>query len=307
MTTPKTCDEMRELIGNFLQTADSSEAQRLWDIITCQRGPDSPSERPDMTEAESATAYRLRRERKRATVEVIRKQAFGGVVGGAARWRDDIKYVTLPPQNEWDHFDRHVEKAARAMGLEVKIQEKEEEKEKKNEVVVELKSPLKTTPGTKTLPANGGIASKTPTIQGKLPLAKDLNKYKEYLAVYGHMLDMLNKKENLSPIEELQQHDAKFKIKYYTELVEDKLKQIETLKAALPEEAKKNQQATAELVNMAQLEAVLGEANQECAPIGPAKVYVIDSVPIAAHKQVSLSPWESVWDQWVDKHAPKEE
>lgn len=125
MKTPTTCDEMRKLIGTFLSTAPHNERQRLWDIITCQRGPDSPSERGDMADSEASAAYRLRRERKRDTVEVIRAQSFGGVVGGAARYRTDINYVTLPPSSEWDHFDRHVSKAANALGLEVRFKKEE--------------------------------------------------------------------------------------------------------------------------------------------------------------------------------------
>ena len=123
--TPKTCDEMRTLIGKFLSTAPGYEASRLWDIITCQRGPDSPSERGDMSPTEASQAYAGRRARKRETVEVIRAQSFGGVVGGAARSRKDINYVVVPPEKERDHFDRHVVKAAQALGLEVRVKEEE--------------------------------------------------------------------------------------------------------------------------------------------------------------------------------------
>lgn len=117
---PKTCDEMRALVGEFLSTAPGNERQRFWDIITCQRGPDSPSERGEMADSEASAAYQLRRKRKRDTVEVIRAMSFGGVVGGAARYRTDIQYVTLPPSSQWDHFDRHVYKAAMALGIEIR-------------------------------------------------------------------------------------------------------------------------------------------------------------------------------------------
>lgn len=131
---PATCDEMRGLIGEFLKRGDS-EAQRLWDIITCQRGPDAPSEVGGGADQSNSEAYNLRRERKRDTVEVIRAQSWNGVVGGCARYRTDIKYVTVEPPSRQDHFARHVVKAASALGLEIKYK-----KDKKGEdpgVVVE--------------------------------------------------------------------------------------------------------------------------------------------------------------------------
>lgn len=124
---PATCDEMRDLIGKFLKRGDS-EAQRLWDIITCQRGPDHPSEDGTMANNEASEAYQARRKRKRDTVEVIRAKSWGGVVGGCARYRTDIDYVTVEPPNEQDHFARHVVKAADALGLEVKFKKPRNEK-----------------------------------------------------------------------------------------------------------------------------------------------------------------------------------
>jgi hypothetical protein len=91
----------------------------MWSIITCMRGPDSPSERPDMSEAEHAAAYRARRDRKFKTVEVIRGASVGHV--GSARVRYDT-FITLPPKSLWDHFDRHCHEAAQALGLEVRIE-----------------------------------------------------------------------------------------------------------------------------------------------------------------------------------------
>lgn len=120
---PLTCDEMRALIGAFLKTG-GSEAQRLWDIITCQRGPDSPSERDEMPREEFDQVYCARRVRKRETGEVIRAQSFFGVVGGSARSRKDIDYVILPADKRtWDHYDRHVYKAAKALRLMIQYKE----------------------------------------------------------------------------------------------------------------------------------------------------------------------------------------
>lgn len=114
-----TLDELRGLIGIILDSNPNSG--KFWDIITCQRGPDSPSERGDLSEDKNEEAYRARRERKFKTVEVIRAASFGGVVGGAARSHKGSS-VTLPPHAKWDHFDRHVHRAATVLGLDIKIE-----------------------------------------------------------------------------------------------------------------------------------------------------------------------------------------
>lgn len=119
-------EELRKMMGEIIDHNPSSG--KFWDLITCLRGPDSPSETPSMTSAESSAAYSGRRARKADTVEVIREKAFFGSVGGAARHRDDRDYVLLPPREEWDHFDKHVDRAARAIGLEVRIKGKEKGK-----------------------------------------------------------------------------------------------------------------------------------------------------------------------------------
>jgi len=116
--TKLSLDEMRQLIGQYV--TQNKNGSQLWDILTALRGPDSPSERASMTSAESSAAYAGRRKRKRQTVEVIRGKALLGMVGGAARYRTDINYVELPPTSEWDHFDKHVDRAAKALGIEVK-------------------------------------------------------------------------------------------------------------------------------------------------------------------------------------------
>lgn len=90
----------------------------LWSVITCLRGPDFPSERPNMSEAEHKKAYKARRDRKFDTVEIIRAASVGQV-GGARVHVDD--HVTLPPKDQWDHFDKHVARAAAALGLKVKL------------------------------------------------------------------------------------------------------------------------------------------------------------------------------------------
>lgn len=93
-------------------------ASQAWDVMGIIRGPDFPSERADMSPAEHATAYKGRRERKFNTVEILREAMFFGVVGGGARHHKS-SVVILPPRSHWDHFDRHVERAARALGIRI--------------------------------------------------------------------------------------------------------------------------------------------------------------------------------------------
>lgn len=135
--TTMTFDEMRKQIGEWLQ---SDEGGRLWDLLTCLRGPDSPSELVNVHSAENSANYKLRRERKYDTVEVIRQKAFFGVVGGSARHHDQ-DYVVVNPPDEQDHFDRHVLKAAYALGLEVRVKEKEKKLSNKTECEVIINLP----------------------------------------------------------------------------------------------------------------------------------------------------------------------
>lgn len=107
--------EKRAIIGKWLNGSDGC---KLWDLMCGLRGPDSPSERDDMTSAQSAAAYKGRRARKFKTVEVIRQKAFNGVIGGSARHHDD-DHILLPPTVEWDHFDRHMQRAADVLGIKI--------------------------------------------------------------------------------------------------------------------------------------------------------------------------------------------
>lgn len=109
------------------------EDKGLWDLLTCTRGPDSPSERGDGSGAENQSAYKARRERKYRTGEVIR--GVSGLNAGAARNRVDEK-VILPPRDEWDHYDRHVAKAVdalRAAGFSIRIEIEKKKDAKRDE------------------------------------------------------------------------------------------------------------------------------------------------------------------------------
>ena len=112
-----TFDEKRIKLGDWLQGPDGIA---LWDMMCALRGPDHPSERPNMTHEDHQRAYKSRRARKFKTVEVIRHKAFFGAVGGNARHHAD-DHVLLPPENERDHFDRHVATAALLLGLSIQL------------------------------------------------------------------------------------------------------------------------------------------------------------------------------------------
>jgi len=108
-----TFDEKRRQIGEWLREPGGD---KLWDLLCGLRGPDSPSERGDMGEGERQVAYSGRRKRKYDTVEVIREKAFFGALGGSARHHAST-HITLPPEEERDHFDRHMERAAEVLGI----------------------------------------------------------------------------------------------------------------------------------------------------------------------------------------------
>ena len=113
--------EWRRFMSEFM--LKNPNAQSAWDVMGCVRGPDSPSERPDMSPTESNAAYSRRRKRKYDTVEIIREAMFFGSIGGCARYHRDTK-ITLPPKSQHDHFDRHAKTAAKALGLDVVYDEK---------------------------------------------------------------------------------------------------------------------------------------------------------------------------------------
>ena len=113
-------DQLRKFLQQVINENPHSGA--LWDVLTCLRGPDSPSERSDMSSSAASKAYAGRRERKYRTVEIIRSAAFFGTIGGAARSHAADK-VILPPSKMWDHFDKHVARAASRLGLKVETKE----------------------------------------------------------------------------------------------------------------------------------------------------------------------------------------
>lgn len=111
-----TLDQRLAVLRELLRT-DPSGA--FWDVVTALRGPDSPSERPGMGGKEYDRAYGARRKRKYNTVEVIRDRAIGNTAPGARRHTDDK--VIVPPEEERDHFDQHVIRAAKRLGLGVEV------------------------------------------------------------------------------------------------------------------------------------------------------------------------------------------
>lgn len=112
--------DLREFM--YFALRESPAAGQFWDLITGLRGPDSPSERPDMSSEESAKAYAGRRNRKYDAGEVIRDTAFFGACGGCARSHAGDTIVVNPASKQ-DHYDRHAVRAAKVIGLKVKERE----------------------------------------------------------------------------------------------------------------------------------------------------------------------------------------
>lgn len=106
---------IRTQIGRWLKGPCGSN---LAAILAAQRGPDSPSERPDMSGQDHQKAYWGRRARKRSSGEVIRAASFYGIghVGARTRKGDTI---ILPPAGQWDHYDKHMAQAAGVLGIKV--------------------------------------------------------------------------------------------------------------------------------------------------------------------------------------------
>ena|SRR5688572_29832576 len=113
--------QWRQFMQEFMSSGKNG-ANKAWDLMSCVRGPDSPSETDAMSSEEHQKAYRGRRLRKFETSEAIRHEMFFGAVGGSAR-HHSASHVTVPPLEQQDHFDRHIVKAANLLGLQVKIKE----------------------------------------------------------------------------------------------------------------------------------------------------------------------------------------
>lgn len=107
--------ELKDIIKRLRKDLDGPCGKELWDVLTGLRGPDWPSEKGG---DESMKMYRLRRRRKFLAGEVIRGASFPGV-GGARHRTDD--HIILPPESRWDHYDKHMDRAARALGLTVTV------------------------------------------------------------------------------------------------------------------------------------------------------------------------------------------
>ena len=107
-------EAIRKQIGKWLRGKYGSS---LAAILAAQRGPDSPSERPDIPEQHDKL-YWGRRARKASSGEVIRKKSFFGIGCVGARTREGDS-ITLPPSSRWDHYDKHMAQAAAVLGIKV--------------------------------------------------------------------------------------------------------------------------------------------------------------------------------------------
>jgi hypothetical protein len=108
-------EAIRRQIGRWLS---GRHGAALAAILAAQRGPDSPSERPDMGPVQHDQAYWGRRARKASSGEIVRSASFFGIgkVGARSRSGDSI---TLPPRSKWDHYDKHQAQAAQVLGIKV--------------------------------------------------------------------------------------------------------------------------------------------------------------------------------------------
>ncbi|TFH63977.1 MAG: hypothetical protein E4G90_09035 [Gemmatimonadales bacterium] len=110
-----------DLLVELLTTGP--ESSKLWDIVTAMRGPDSPSERPSDAPTTHRRKWAERVERKMQTVAVIRGEVFGATSAPGSARMTRRSYVRLPKEGEWDHYDKHVARAARALELELRFTE----------------------------------------------------------------------------------------------------------------------------------------------------------------------------------------
>jgi len=108
-------DDIRKQIGKWLS---GKHGANLAAILAAQRGPDSPSEHGGLSGDAYSEAYWGRRARKYSSGEVIRAASFFGIGEVGARTRVDTKIV-LPPSKIWDHYDKHMARAASVLGIEV--------------------------------------------------------------------------------------------------------------------------------------------------------------------------------------------
>lgn len=111
---------LKDHLGYLAEVVNKDGGKGLWDIITALRGPDSPSEIGSSGGPVWNALYEARRARKYKTTEIIR--AVAGLHGGAARYHMG-DHVIVPTGPNQDHFDKHVVKAANALGIKVIYQD----------------------------------------------------------------------------------------------------------------------------------------------------------------------------------------
>lgn len=110
MEKPTTAREVLDLIDNFLLEGDSTETNKLWDVLSALRGPDSDD-------------FRLKDE----TTIHIRRAAFPRFSSTQNRWGDnktravftsDHPYVSpRTTSSASGHFCSHIRSAAMVLGL----------------------------------------------------------------------------------------------------------------------------------------------------------------------------------------------
>lgn len=121
-----TFESMRQLTDEFLKS-NPKEGKKYWDCMVALRGPDT-----GLPNAEGLASVALangntpgpehdRITRKATTSAIIRAHMFPGAAGcsSAAMNSDPDAILILPEKDKWDHFDKHMFKAAIVLGIPV--------------------------------------------------------------------------------------------------------------------------------------------------------------------------------------------
>lgn len=123
---PKTLsfELVRKLVDEFL-THNPKEGKKFWDVMVALRGPDQGfGSGPAKIDGSTPTEENARISRKKLTSTIIRGRMFPGTVHCSAAQIDanPDAIIQLPAKAGWDHFDKHVFKAATVLGIKYEIE-----------------------------------------------------------------------------------------------------------------------------------------------------------------------------------------
>lgn len=123
-----TFDTLRALTDEFLKS-NPKEGKRYWDCMAALRGPDVGLPDADgkvvaaLANGQTPGPEHARVQRKHTTSAIIRAHMFPGAAGCSAAQMnmEPDAHIVLPAKDLWDHFDKHIFKAAVVLGLPVQI------------------------------------------------------------------------------------------------------------------------------------------------------------------------------------------